>query len=76
MILATLMASLGFGMPSRIRQCQPSALFWIRQSQSRIKRVTIESTVYLKVEPMMAQSPILSEDTKKREMGELLLGIL
>ena len=58
------------------KMLQASVLFSIRQSQSRIKKATTESTIYLKVQPMMVQPPILSEDTKKREMGELLLGIL
>ena len=50
MILASLMASLSIGMPSRTRQCQllvlqASALFWIKQRQSRIKKATTESTI-------------------------------
>jgi len=40
--------------------------------QSRIRKATAESTMYLKVQPMMVQPLILSEDTKKREMGGLL----
>ena len=76
-ILASLMASLSIGMPSWTRQCQllvlqASVLFWIRQSQSRNKKAATESTIYLKVQPMMAWPPILSEDTKKEEMGGLL----
>jgi len=79
MILASLMASLSIGMPSRIRQCQVLVLqafvpFQIRQSKSRIKKATIECITYLKVQPMMSQPPMLSEDIRKKEMG-VLLGI-
>jgi len=52
-------------------QCQllalkASVLFWIRQSQPRIKIATTESTIYSKVQPMMVQPPILSEATRRQ----------
>ena len=42
------------------------------EKQNSTQGLLCLTAIYFKVQPMMVQPPILSEDTKKREMGELL----